>query len=729
MIEVARALALLRRWAVFARRDFAVIPGRTEWGVYGTGYNNWGVQTQQKFLAAMAVVAEHPMAAGAGAGGIPAAERTAARTCALQALRLNLATHVSGAARLPDGQQWGHTWISALGIERMMFGVAALEPHLTNTDRSDISRVLASEADWIARRHVRGKTSGVVAGRWGHEGRNAPESNLWNGALLWRTAERLPTHTDAATWREEAHRFLLNGVSLAADGQDETVIAGKRVRDWTAGDNYFPNLALDHHSYLNIGYMAICVSNAALLHFDLKQARQQRPESLDHHQADLWRVLRTMVFDDGRLARIGGDSRVRYCYCQDYLLPALLYAADRLGDAEAVDLAAAQLKLIDQEADYSEDGGFFSRRLAPLRAQSNYYYCRLESDRACALAMAAWHAERVAAPAVEHSHFVARAEPVLWLEPEHGAAMHRSPTRLAAFAWRAHGLTQGMCLPPQDGSPAEWEQNLAGRIEFQAERATRVLESQAVAPFEGGFLTSGSVIEGAEATLAEGWKGGPLARHRLVFCALPDDHTVVGLQLCVALDQRVFPRFIGGMQFHLANDLYNRFRRWVDIGMEPLALEAPAQEPELRELNRWVCIGNKIGLCGLYGGRRIAVERSPARRGGTFASLYVESFYWGAEATPTPRWPGETLLDCGWTAVSTVTTRQMAEFARANADGEPAAQAQDRATERGGVRAVIVVGLDGQRYGIQAALGAAPLPTAVAGTVLAETDRARLTRL
>ncbi|MCJ7548753.1 MAG: hypothetical protein MUQ30_03625, partial [Anaerolineae bacterium] len=51
--------------------------------------------------------------------------------------------------------------------------------------------------------------------------------------------------------------------------------------------------------------------------------------------ADLWDVLRRFIFGNGRLARIGGDSRVRYACCQEYLLPSLLYAADVLGD-EAV---------------------------------------------------------------------------------------------------------------------------------------------------------------------------------------------------------------------------------------------------------------------------------------------------------------------------------------------------------------------------------------------------------
>ena len=45
---------------------------------------------------------------------------------------------------------------------------------------------------------------------------------------------------------------------------------GKPVREWHVGANFFPNYALDHHGYLNVGYMVICVCNAAMLHFDCR---------------------------------------------------------------------------------------------------------------------------------------------------------------------------------------------------------------------------------------------------------------------------------------------------------------------------------------------------------------------------------------------------------------------------------------------------------------------------
>ncbi|MFW6279682.1 MAG: hypothetical protein ACOC2T_01500 [Planctomycetota bacterium] len=84
--------------------------------------------------------------------------------------------------------------------------------------------------------------------------------------------------------------------------------------------------------------------------------------ALDHHQEELWRVIRRFLFQNGRIARIGGEHRVRYCYCQEYLLPSLLYAADRLGESRAGVLIEGVMDMIGEETAWSKDGSFFGRR-------------------------------------------------------------------------------------------------------------------------------------------------------------------------------------------------------------------------------------------------------------------------------------------------------------------------------------------------------------------------------
>jgi hypothetical protein len=681
MIPTEFPLRMLRDWAVAAERWWHPLPGRAGLGCYGTGYNGWGVQTHQKYLAAMAVLG--------ASGDARAVER------AVAALRFSLASHHTGEAACTDGTRWGRTWISALGIERMMFAVPLLDPHLADADRAALRRVLADEAHWLCTAYARGAERGIVAGLWNHSGRNQPESNLWNGALLWRAAAMMPEHPEAERWRDTARDFLVNAVSVPADADHP------RFR----GANFFPNCALDHHGYLNVGYMTICVSNAAMLHFDLRALGLPRPEELDRHQGDLWAVLRRMIFADGRLARIGGDSRVRYAYCQDYLLPSLFYAADVLRDAHAPGLADAFLRMMAREQAFSGDGSFYGRRLAAMADGNPYYYTRLESDRACVLAMAVAHAPLTRTPPAPRASFE---ESVAggWCEPEHGAALHRSATRFASFSWRAFRLGQGLCLPPEDGHMAEWLQNLCGVARFPCDvpvpRAERALRCGQVASFPGGFLAWGEIIEGAKVTLNEGWAGENMARHLAVFAALPDDRTVVGLELMRAGAARVYACEAQGLHWALPNDFYNGFqRRLVGVGGVTF-LTAPAPPGELHLLSRWVSVDDKTAVLGLYGAEGLRVLRADERRAGAHASLYVEEIAWGGWRGTRAVDPGETFLDVGWAVAASVD----APGARAWAQAHAAARVEGGPPE---LRRVDVQGFDGHSYIVLANFGDAPV--------------------
>lgn len=691
---VEHSLTLLRDWALSAETCWSSAPGRPDHGIYGTGYNGWGVQTQQKYLAALATLATR----GAGIDNV---NTSWALDRALAALRFNLDSHKNGSSACTDQTQWGHTWISALGIERMMFGVHLLQPHFTDRDHAALKSVLTSEADWLLTSYQRGSHAGITCTKWAVDGGNDPESNIWNGALLWRAAVSYPDHPHAADWAERAHVFLINGVSIEADAADARIVAGKPVRDRHIGPNFFPNYALDHHAYLNVGYMIICASNAALLHFDLRAANLPRPESLDLHQADLWRVLRRFIFADGRLARIGGDTRVRYAYCQEYLLPALLYAADHLGDPAAVDLVPRQLALIQKETDYSGDGSFYSRRLAHLRRASPLYYTRLESDRACALAMVAAYAPLLKQPEAVSPPSVLPADlHGGWSEPEHGAAVHRSATRFASFAWRAFDLAQGLCLPPDDGHLAEWEHNLGGIVEFNHHphphhhevKRHRRLDGYQVDSFAGGFLTWGSVIEGTDLILAESWSGTDSARHQIVFAALPDNHTVVGLNHCRMGPRRGYVSTIKALNYVLPNDLYNDHRRVLVSASGETALTSPAADEEFVSLKSpWANLENRIGLVGLYGTDTLTVDRHPARRAGVLASLHTEEIGFPARLGPQKFEAGETILDSGWAVIAS----QDSAGTRAFSDAHRAAVVDTGLTD---VRAVKVRGQDDASY-------------------------------
>src|SRR5690606_21732206 len=192
-------------WASFAERYQTTDPERTSQGWFGTGYNSWGVQTNQKYAAAMAALAT----AGSSGHNPVDVDREWAWERAVAAYRFSFDSHVSGTGTCTDGTQWGHTWISALGIERMMYGLDLLRPELPADVLAGLERVLVSEADWLLTDHERGGHRGVFGDPWAASGKNAPESNIWNGALLWRTAALYPDHEHATAWRERACEFFV----------------------------------------------------------------------------------------------------------------------------------------------------------------------------------------------------------------------------------------------------------------------------------------------------------------------------------------------------------------------------------------------------------------------------------------------------------------------------------------------------------------------------------------
>ncbi len=355
------------------------------------------------------------------------------------------------------------------------------------------------------------------------------------------------------------------------------------------------------------------------------------------------------------------------------------------------------------EQAYSGDGSFYGRRLAALAEANPYYYTRLESDRACVLGMALAWAPLVKSPPPPAESFE-RSVAGGWIEPEHGAAMHRSPTRLASFAWRARGLGQGLCLPPDDGHLAEWQGNLCGAVRFPCDslpvRAERALRSARVAAFPGGFLACGQIVEGAKVHLPEGWIGENQLLHFLCFAALPDDRTVAAIELMRTGPGRVYLTEVQGMHFVLPNDLYNGFERRVTGEQGEMRLRTPAPAGVLDLISPWVNLDGRIGLAGLYGAESLRVARADERRAGFYPSLYVEEFAWGGWRGTRAVEGGATVLDVGWAAASGVDAPATRDWARA----QPPARSH---SALGPVRQMEILGFDGRRYVLAANFGEA----------------------
>lgn len=675
MLDTRLCLKSLSRWLSAAQANWVELPDHPGLGFYGTGYNTWAVQTNQKFIAAAATMAVMD-------------DRNTEKNLAqaLAALRYCLATHKTGDMPLTDGSRWGHTWISVLGLERMMYVFKLLEDHLTEEDKAATRRVMTSEADWIARDLERGGVKGVHASKWNLEGNNDPESHMWNGSFLWRIAQMYPDHANVSEWTTQSNLLIFNAITTEADKDHPLYV----------GPQFFDNYALDHHAYMNVGYMVITLSNAAMLYFDLKHNGWPMPEHLTHNLENLWKVVKKMIFADGRLCRIGGDTRVRYAYCQEYLLHTMMMAADLFGDTHTLYLCASQLQSIIKEQQTNNDGSYYGSRLTYLKKTSPYYYTRIESDRACAVAAAMHYNTLVKWPGrgpLDFESSVAGG----WAEPEHGDVLHRSPTRIASVSWRACGQNIAICQPPDDGNLAEWSSNLCSVVRFMGDHTDaqesynkhRKLEHYHIDPFEGGFATLGRTREGVEVEVKEGWKSTQLATLQQAFIALPDGQTLVGMHYCRTGEMRTYPTLIQGMHLNLPNDLYNGHQRTLSTPEDQLTLATETKHDHVVDLNcKWVNLDHRLGVVGIYGASQLCIDRSVTRRGGVYHSLHVDEICFGYQnGADNGVAPYSVILDIGFAIgsnLNTQDTQQLAMKTTYKAEGD--------------LRVIQIMGVDGRMY-------------------------------
>ena len=183
------------------------------------------------------------------------------------------------------------------------------------------------------------------------------------------------------------------------------------------------------------------------------------------------------------------DTRVRYCYCQDYAVPMWMMARDVWGDADAGLFLSGWIKLATVEQNSNSDGGFLSGRLAGLAVVSPLYYCRLEGDRAASLSMAACWSRR--APSAGEKKTAPFSAMTQWYDELHGAVMVRGK-RMASWVWKAAQLSTGTIVPSDRSDLVEWQWNMAGRISGTGCTAHAEIGGWRIGRFAGGFVSSGS---------------------------------------------------------------------------------------------------------------------------------------------------------------------------------------------------------------------------------------------
>lgn len=615
---------------------------------YGTGESaHWPVQSNMNVCAALAVMAADPDFEKFS----PVLSREEVREYALALFRYAMKTHRTGCIPATDGKSWGHHWISVLGAERMTHGVNALQPCLTDEDRERYRNFRISESDWLLEEYP------VVASMVAGTGQNKPESNIWNGGFLLRTAMDYPDLPRREEYLEKAASFLLNGISHPLDAASERLFRGKPLREWHVGFNFTPNYSLDHHGYLNVGYMVICLSNLAMLHFNFKELGQEAPPELYLHAEDLWKVVKHFIFPDGRLLRIGGDTRARYTYCQCYAIPMWLMAADVFHDRDAARFEQNWLNIVRREMDDNGDGACYTRRLDKLGKISYYYFCRLESDHILSLSYGAYWRRKFTLP--QPAELPDR-KPAVWEDDFHDAAMIRTGSTVRSWVKAGAQGPTGLCVPLNRSDMAEWQGNLNGVLTGNNIAADFRKGEQKT--FPGGFFYTGSAGLVERLPMGEGEERYLIAEHQSASAALPDGKTLLVAERCVMKKEATLHRVLS-LNLELPNDVFNGFRRHFRSEEFDAVLTMPEGKGEVIDTrSRALNIDNCLTVRLLSGGESLKIVRSADRniclRKDTppeMDSLYADLIAATVE-TGSRRWmPGEILFDVVF-AVSADTT-------------------------------------------------------------------------
>jgi hypothetical protein len=172
---------------------------------------------------------------------------------------------------------------------------------------------------------------------------------------------------------------------------------------------------------------------------------------------------------------------------------------------------------------------------------------------------------------------------------------------------------------------------------------------------------------------------------------------VVGLQHCQTDDHRTYLAEVKGLHLNLPNDLFNGFERRLVTGEGEVLLRCPPERDQVVELHSlWASVEDRLGVVGLYGADQLVVHQSRRRRGGKYASLYVDQVCLGCASGTRSVQAGTVILDVGWAVLSGASVDQTRLLA---------ASSGPVGLRNAALRAVRVRGLDGVLYAVLANFG------------------------
>ncbi|MBR5349786.1 MAG: hypothetical protein IK124_00960, partial [Prevotella sp.] len=210
----------------------------------------------------------------------------------------------------------------------LAFAAEYLSAVTDDEDELQMEKVIVSEADYQLSRPV----------PHGFRGDTKAEENGWEANVLAVAWTIYFTHPHASQWKEAMVRYGLNTYTVDADARDETVVDGKKVSEWYAGTNLFPDFTLQNHHYFHTSYQNVVIQEQAesilATYFLTGLPGMSLHRSLIWHWQEVWdQVLAQLALVDGELAMPNGNDWSMFLYDQ---LPAYAAMATILRNGDAL---------------------------------------------------------------------------------------------------------------------------------------------------------------------------------------------------------------------------------------------------------------------------------------------------------------------------------------------------------------------------------------------------------
>lgn len=203
-------------------------------------------------------------------------------------------------------QVWGGDWQAAHWAYYTGYAAWLLWDELQSKDQDNIRRMIISEADKLLKTdppYYKDKTGKDLI-----PGDSKIEENAWNAELLYLASVMLPSHANSKLWYDQSLNYIISGLSLPSDLENNNILHGRLVKDWLHGYNVEePGVVINHHLIHPLYNALSSVVNAPIV-FSL--AGKSTPKAAAFNMDKIYNSLITTKFDSIKYQPPGGTMYV-----------------------------------------------------------------------------------------------------------------------------------------------------------------------------------------------------------------------------------------------------------------------------------------------------------------------------------------------------------------------------------------------------------------------------------